>query len=98
MGNYIEEKEFISNIVTNMISEKVEMVSSKEKVVHYAELEFKKSSGFSMDECFDVRYELENAFEGKNVEVDLDEFGNIKVVVEIETCLLGGDEKQISKH
>ena len=93
MGNYTQEKENVIDIVLNAIAGYVKKTSSTEKVVHYVEVEFEKEEGFSMDDCYKIRLELEECFDGRLVDVDFDDEGKIKVLVEIETCLLGADEK-----
>lgn len=93
MGNYKQEQENVVDIVSNAIAGFVKTTASTEKVVHYVEVEFEKEEGFSMDDCYKIRLELEEQFEGRLVDVDFDDEGKIKVLVEIETCLLGADEK-----
>ena len=94
MGNYQEEQKNIIDIAGQVFDSRVKIASSDEKVVHYAELEFDKDGGFSIDECFDLRFELESRFGEKRVDVDFNDDGTIRVVVEIDSCSLDADAKQ----
>ena len=82
MGNYKQEKENVIDVVSNAIAGYVKKTSASEKIIHYVEIEFEKENGFSIDDCYKIRLELEDKFEDRLVDVDFADEGKLKVMVE----------------
>ena len=92
MKNFNEEQQKIVEKATGVFGGNLKVENYVEKVVVRNEIEFSKEEGFSMDDNFKLRMALEKVYKDQSLDVDFDDNGNLKVVV--ETIVFGFENEK----